>query len=194
MTDLSARPTKEPLVRAVAPCLLIGALLLASGCAVADAATVPGAVPPDLAGHQFDRPHASRVLVAGDTADLDVPGGRLRIRVTGPALVPSFSPPRPGELATYTATFTLAMTPLSGVVAVGPRDVRLLDLHDQTGTAAPVPTVVLPSSTDLLAAPLPLGRTTTRTVTVPVVEGHGELLLAPAGLAPLALWDFRAER
>ncbi|MCW2779508.1 MAG: hypothetical protein JWN17_3233 [Frankiales bacterium] len=181
-------------MRPLPACLALGALLLATGCAVADAAPVPGAVPPDLAGHQFDRPHASRVLVAGDTADLDVPGGRLRVRVTGPRLVPSFTPARLGELPTYTATFTLAMTPLSGSVVVGPRDVRLLDLHDQTGAAAPVPHDVLPTATDLLTTPLPPGRTTTRTFTVPVTEGHGELLLAPAGVAPVALWDFRAER
>lgn len=174
--------------------LTAGALVLTAGCAVADAAPVPGAAPADLAGHQFDRPHASRVLVAGDTADLDVPGGRLRIRVNGPRLMPSFSAPGPGELATYTATFTLAMTPLSGVVTVGPGDVRLLDLHDQTGSAAPVPHVVLPTATDLLAAPLASGRTTTRTFTAPLTEGHGELLLAPAGVEPVALWDFRAER
>lgn len=191
MTDPT---TKETAVRVLPAVLALGALLLASGCATADAAGVPGAVPPDLAGHQYDRPHASRVLVAGDTADLDVPGGRVRVRVTGPRLVPSFTAPRPGELATYTATFTLAMTPLSGVVTVGPGDVQLLDLHAQTGTAAPVPHAVAPTATDLLTTPLPAGRTTTRTFTVPLTEGHGELLLAPVGVAPVALWDFRAER
>lgn len=181
-----------------------GLLLLATGCAQAQAsprAALPQRAvsaelaPPDLAGHQFDPPHAERVLVAGDTAELSLPGGTVRIRVTGPALkeVPQFAPTVPRPPAQYLATFGIAVTGLTGRVALSPADFSLLELTDQRGTAAPVPHAVPPTRAALSAADVSAGQSLTGSWTAPFTEGHGEFVLAPSGVAPAALWDFRAE-
>ncbi len=180
-------------------------VVAATGCAVADAsgrpAAAPAAVradqaPPDLAGHQLDAPHAQRVLVAGDRAEVRVPGGTVLVRVTGPALVelPEFAPTVPRRPARYLATFGLEITGLTGRVLLSTDDFRLLDLTDQTGTDAPVPHAVAPATATLSAASVTTGQTVTGSWTAPFTEGHGELLYAPVGEQPLALWDFRAEK
>ena len=128
--------------------------------------------------------------MAGDTTDVDLPTGRFRLRVNGPALVPltTFAPRKAGELRRWTATFTITATGVTGAVPLGADAFTLLDLAQEQG-----PVRVPPSASALAATTLTPGQTVTGTWSAPVVEGHGEFVYAPAGVAPQALWDFRAE-
>ena len=146
-------------------------------------ATAAPTVPPDLAGHQYDRPDADRVLVAGDTADLVLPTGRVRLTVNGP--VPALQKVMVGPRHTYLLTFRVTATVLSGAVDLRPERFSLLAIADQVDGAARVTTTALSST---------LAAGATRTWTASFVEGHGEYLFTPAGTTrPAALWDFRVE-
>jgi hypothetical protein len=183
----------------VHPRLLLAALPLAlvgCGSTTATLSTAPPGPtpPPDLAGHQFDRPDADHVLVAGDGLVLKLPTGRLRVTVGGPALAlaPTLVPQQAGELHHYLATFTITATTLSGTAALAPTEFRLLAVADQVDGGAKVTSVA--QVTNLVPSVLAKGKTLTATWTAPFVEGHGELLYTPAGAdRPAALWDFRAE-
>jgi hypothetical protein len=186
----------------VHPRLLLAALPLAlAGCGSATATlstSSPGSpgptTPPDLAGHQFDRPDADHVLVAGDDLVLTLPTGTVRLTVGGPALAPApaLVPTKAGELHHYLATFTITATTLTGTAALAPTDFRLLAIADQVDGGAKVTSVA--KVTTLVSTVLAKGATLTGTWTAPFVEGHGELLYTPVGAArPAALWDFRAE-
>jgi hypothetical protein len=186
----------------VHPRLLLAALPLAlAGCGattatLTSASTAPAAavIPPDLAGHQYDRPHADHVLVAGDSQVLTLPTGSVRVTVWGPKLVevPTLVKSTGNQLHSYLATFTLVATGLSGTTRLAPTDFRLLALADQVSGGAIQTTTA--TATDLVTKVVAQGATVTGTWTAPFVEGHGELLYTPAGAArPAALWDFRAE-
>jgi hypothetical protein len=183
----------------VHPRLLLAALPLAlAGCGSATAtlsASPPAPTPSaDLAGHQYDRPDADHVLVAGDDLVLALPTGTLRLTVGGPALalVPTLVPTKPGELHHYLATFTITATTLTGTAALAPTDFRLLAIADQVDGGARITSTA--KVTNLITTVLGKGKTLTATWTAPFVEGHGELLYTPVGAArPAALWDFRAE-
>ena len=183
----------------VTPRFLLAALpLTLAGCGSATATlstAPPSPTPrPDLAGHQYDRPDADRVLVAGDGLVLELPTGRLRVTVGGPALAlaPTLVPQKAGERHHYLATFTITATNLSGTTALAPTDFRLLAIADQVDGGAKVTSVA--TVTNLVTTVLAKGKTLTATWTAPFAEGHGELLYTPAGAArPAALWDFRAE-
>ena len=178
---------------------LLGLLaLVLTGCASSSATLAtegaPAPVPPDLGGHQYDRPHADTVLYAGQSADLRLPTGTLRVTVWGPRTVETtlFAPRRAGALRDYLATFTVEAQVLAGTVRLAPTDLRLLAIADQDEGGA-VRTVAS-SATDLLARTLTAGGRWNGTWTAPFTEGHGELLLSPGGAArPAALWDFRVE-
>jgi hypothetical protein len=177
------------------PLLAATALLLLTGCGSATASLSPAAapptVPPDLAGHQYDVPDADRVLVAGDSVDLDLPAGKVRLTVNGPALQLT-KPFRPGVLHDYLATFTVTAQVLSGMAVVLPADFRLLAIADQVDGGAKVTTSATVST--LARTVASTGRTLVGTWSAPFVEGHGELLYTPPGASrPAALWDFRAE-
>lgn len=178
------------------PPFTIPALVLALTACAGQPARLVGAqptVPPDLAGHQFDRPHADQVLVAGDTATVTTRTGTLRVSVNGPALkeLPSFTRLPVGQLHHYLATFTVTVTPVRGSQRLSPSDFRLLAIADQVDGGA-IRTVAA-QATSLKPATVTSG-SWTGTWTAPFVEGHGELLFTPAGAArPAALWDFRAE-
>lgn len=176
--------------------LLPVAALLLAGCAASGPPTELSAapsVPPDLAGHQLDRPHADVVLVAGDTATLTTPTGAIAVTVRGPRVValPTLVPLRVGQLHSYLATFTVTVTAVRGSQRLSPSDFRLLAVADQAAGGGTRTTAA--QATTLVPRTLTRG-SWTGTWTAPFVEGHGELLLTPAGAArPAALWDFRVE-
>lgn len=194
---MSAHPPASGLARVGAAALAAVALLLSAGCAgtagavgpVPAAAPLAADAPPDLAGHQFDAPHAKQVLVAGDTTEVALPTGRVRLTVNGPALVPEaqFAPRTVGELRHWTATFTITATALTGTVPLGPDSFTALDLKGASPVRIPR------SAGDLTTTTLTAGRTVVGTWSAPIIEGHGEFLYAPAGLAPQVLWDYRSE-
>ena len=181
------------------PLLLLPATaLLLTGCAATprpSAVLDVGApsVPPDLAGHQDDRPDADLVLVAGDTATLTTPTGTFHVTVRGPAVkvLPTLVPLRVGQLHSYLATFTVTATPVRGTQRLSPADFRLLAIADRVDGGSTRTTVA--KATTLVTRTLTRG-SWTGTWSAPFVEGHGELLFTPAGAArPAALWDFRVE-
>ena len=169
-------------------------LLTACGHSTARLAQQPlPTIPPDLAGHQLDRPHADRVLVAGDTTTVSTATGTFRVTVNGPALkvLPTFQKLPVGQLHTYLATFTVTVTTVRGSQQLSPSAFRLLALADQAAGGAVRATVA--QATTLTSTTLSTG-SWKGTWSAPFTEGHGELLFTPAG-APraAALWDFRAE-
>ncbi|MCU1602142.1 MAG: hypothetical protein JWO22_2851 [Frankiales bacterium] len=178
------------------PLFTVPALALALSACAGQPAQLVGAqptVPPDLAGHQYDRPHADQVLVAGDTATISTATGTFRVTVNGPALkaLTSFTKLPVGALHHYLATFTVTVTSVRGSQQLSPGAFRLLAIADQDAGGAVKTTVA--QATTLVTTTL-TGGTWTGTWSAPFVEGHGELLLTPAGAArPAALWDFRAE-
>lgn len=171
------------------------ALLLVAGCATASAGT-PAAqpvptVPPDLGGHQFDRPHADTVLVAGESTVVRTATGTARVKVNGPALK-AVNGLGHRTLQRYDATFTVTVTGLTGALAVKPTDFALLAIADQVDGGGIVTTGA--KAVTLVADTVTAGRTLVGTWTATFVEGHGELLYTPTGAArPAVLWDFRAE-
>ena len=172
----------------------VAALLLLTACGQQPSrlASAPS-IPPDLAGHQFDRPDADRVLVAGDTTTVTTPTSTLRVTVMGPALeqLPTMVPMRVGERHSYLATFTVTVAVLRGSEQLAPAAFRLLAISDQVDGATKHTTVA--TATTLVRKTVTSG-TWTGTWTAPFLEGHGELLFTPAGATrPAALWDFRAE-
>lgn len=178
------------------PALAAAVLLSACGQQATEltAAQPAPTTPPDLAGHQFDTPHADRVLVAGETTDLVLPTGTLRVTVWGPRTVETqpFAPRQVGHLREYVATFTVETTVLSGTATLAPTDLRLLAIADQDEGGA-VKTVASQATT-LVSRTLSKGAHWNGTWSARFVEGHGELLLSPGGSArPAALWDFRVE-
>ena len=177
----------------VIPALTAALLLTSCGHAVTQLGAAQPTTPPDLAGHQFDRPDADLVLVAGDTATVTTRTGTFRVTVTGPALkpLPTLRPLAVGQLHTYLATFTVTVTHTRGELALSPGDFRLLAIADQVDGGAR--RTIASSATTLVARTLTAG-SWTGTWTAPFTEGHGELLFTPAGATrPAALWDFRAE-
>lgn len=169
--------------------LALAAVLLVTACgtqhAGQEAVTAP-TVGPDLAGHQDDIPHAEHVLVAGDSQDLTLPAGRLRVTVWGPKLVevPTLVKTKGYQRHSYLATFTIVAKTLSGTATLRPADFRLLAIADQVDGGA-IRTLTA-TATEALTQGF--------TWTAPFVEGHGELLFTPVGAArPAVLWDFRAE-
>ena len=176
------------------PLLLLPALgLLLTGCGQQASQLSQPSTPPDLAGHQFDRPHADQVLVAGDTATVSTATGTFRVTVNGPALkeLTSFTKLPVGQLHHYLATFTVTVTPVRGSQQLSPSAFRLLAIADQDEGGAIKTT--LAKTTTLATTRLTSGAWK-GTWSAPFVEGHGELLFTPAGATrPAALWDFRAE-
>ena len=170
----------------------LGLLLTACGQQSAQLSAAP-VTPPDLAGHQLDRPHADQVLVAGDSALVATPTGAVRVTVNGPALtpLPEFTKLPVGALHHYLATFTVTVTATRGTQRLSPGDFRLLAIADQDAGGAIRTTVA--QATTLVTTTLAKG-SWRGTWSAPFVEGHGELLFTPAGATrPAALWDFRAE-
>ena len=174
----------------VLPAVAAALLLTACGQQTARLSAAAPSAPPDLAGHQFDRPDADLVLVAGDTATVTTRTATFRVTVMGPALktLPTLlrSP-----LHSYLATFSVTVTATRGSQALSPSDFRLLAIADQVDGGARRTSSA--TATTLLPRRLTTG-SWTGTWTAPFTEGHGELLFTPTGATrPAALWDFRAE-
>ncbi len=138
--------------------------------------------------------HADRVLVAGDSVDLTLPTGLVRVKVNGPATGAGtlFGQRTAGALHHYVATFTVSVTALRGTATIAPADFRLLAIADQVDGGAIVTHEATAGS--LTTTTVTPGHPLVATWAAPFVEGHGELLMTPPGATrPAALWDFRVE-
>ena len=123
--------------------------------------------------------------IEGDTVRIAVPGGRVVVTAVGPAVRASGRVPLPSSTR---CTFTVTVTGVSGVVAVGAGRWTVIDERGHVE----VPGVIRAAGTPWATA-VPAGRTVHYDLVADLPAGNGALAWAPSPGQVIATWDFTVE-
>ncbi len=123
--------------------------------------------------------------IEGDTVRVAVPGGRVVVTAVGPAVRASGRVPVPSSTR---CTFTVTVTGVSGVVAVGAGSWTVIDEHGRVQ----VPRVPRAAGSPW-AATVTTGRTVHFDLVADLPAGSGALAWAPSPGPVIATWDFNVE-
>lgn len=124
-----------------------------------------------------------QLAVQGIAVKVDLPGGHVLAKVSGPNVPPFVAPPPPA----VTATFDISLSQASGRIPIRLRDFTITDQLGRTFRTSlvagekPPPAVVSP------------GRTVAFRVTAVMPTGEGRLHWSPTRGAPVVSWDFIVE-
>jgi len=123
--------------------------------------------------------------IEGDTIRIAVPGGQVVVTAVGPAVRASGRVPVPSSTR---CTFTVTLTGVSGVVAVGADRWTVIDERGRVQ----VPRVIRAAGTPW-AATVTTGRTVRYDLIADLPAGSGALAWAPSPGQVIATWNFAVE-